>query len=75
MSGSALSNASQASKVEEEAQFPDRKQDLDHRELEKYMEDHKIRDILTEMMAHLVENRCEDPIQGCIDFIESYKPQ
>lgn len=60
---------------EQEAKFPDRKQDLDHRELDQYMEEHKIRKILTEMIAHLVENRCEDHIQGSIDFLSSYKPQ
>ena len=71
---SALSNVSNASSIKDEEvpYFPDRKQDLDHRELEQYMEEHKVRDILAEMIAHLVENRSEDPIQGALDFIENY---
>lgn len=56
-----------------EQKFPDRKQDLDHRSLDKYMEEHKVRDILAEMIAYLVEHRSEDHIQGCIDFLDQYK--
>ena len=57
-----------------EEKFPDRKQDLDHRELDKYMQEKKIRLILTDMIAYLVENRCEDHLQGAIDFLSNYKP-
>ena len=58
---------------QQEEKFPDRKQDLDHRELEKYMKEKKIRVILTDMIAYLVENRCEDHLQGAIDFLSNYK--
>ena len=58
---------------QEEQRFPDRKQDLDHRELDKYMEQHKVRDVLAEMIAFLVERRSDDHIQGAIDFFEQYK--
>lgn len=83
MTSSSLSNASRTSAAshassqaeDNEPKFPDRKQDLDHRELEKYMEEHKVREILTEIMAYLVENRCDDPIQGSIDFLKEYKPK
>jgi hypothetical protein len=54
------------------AHFPDRKQDLDHRELNAYMEKNKIRDILAEMIAYLVEHRSEDHIQGALDFLDAY---
>jgi hypothetical protein len=54
------------------APFPDRKQDLDHRGLNAYMEQHKVRDILWEMIAYLVEQRSEDHIQGALDFLEQY---
>ena len=57
----------------EGAKFPDRKQDLDHRELDKYMADKKIRLILTDMIAYLVEKRSEDHLQGAIDFLSQYK--
>lgn len=60
-------------KDQEPPQFPDRKQDLDHREVDKYMEDHKVRDVLAEMIAYLVEHRCDDHIQGAIDFLDQYK--
>jgi hypothetical protein len=61
-----------AETVAETPAFPDRKQDLDHRALEKYMEEHKIRSILAEMIAYLVERRADDHIQGAIDFLEQY---
>ena len=48
--------------------FPDRKQDLDHRELYYYMQEKKIRHILTDMIAYLVVHRYEDHLQGAIDF-------
>ena len=56
----------------QEEKFPDRKQDLDHRELDKYMQEKKIRLILTDMIAYLAEKRCEDHLQGAIDFLSSY---
>ena len=57
----------------QEEKFPDRKQDLDHRELDKYMQEKKIRIILTDMIAYLVEQRCDDTLQGAIDFLSEYK--
>jgi hypothetical protein len=54
------------------APFPDRKQDLDHRGLNGYMEKNRIRDILAELIAYLVEHRSEDHIQGALDFLEQY---
>jgi hypothetical protein len=53
--------------------FPDRKQDVDHRELNSYMEKHEVREILAGMIAYLVENRSEDHLQGAIDFLNQYK--
>lgn len=57
MTSSSLSNASRTSAAshassqaeDNEPKFPDRKQDLDHRELEKYMEEHKVREINNEL--------------------------
>ena len=60
---------------ESERKFPSRRQELDHRELNKYMEDHKIRELFTQMIAYLVENRCEDHVQGALDFLHKYKSQ
>lgn len=57
----------------EEQNFPDRKQDLNHRALDKYMQEHEIRKIFTEMLAYLVEKRSEDTLQGCLDFLQGYK--
>jgi hypothetical protein len=54
--------------------IPDRRQDLDHRELQEYMEKHRVRDILTEMIAYLVEHRSADHLQGALDFLNQYKP-
>ena len=68
-----MSEEKKVEEKQEEQKFPDRKQDLDHRELDKYMEEHKVRDVLAQMIAHLVEHRCEDHIQGAIDFLEQYK--
>ena len=58
---------------QQEEHFPDRKQELDHRDVDKYMEGHKVRDVLAEMIAYLVEHRSEDHVQGAIDFFEQYK--
>lgn len=60
-------------KEQEPPAFPDRKQELDHRDVDKYMDSHNVRDILAEMIAYLVEHRSEDHIQGAIDFLEQYK--
>ena len=38
-------------KEQEPPAFPDRKQELDHRDVDKYMESHNVRDILAEMIA------------------------
>ena len=54
-----------------EIPFPDRKQDLDHRDIQKYMDQHQIRSLLTEMISYLVENRPTDHIQGSIDFLKN----
>jgi hypothetical protein len=54
--------------------FPDRRQDLDHRDLQQYMEQKRVREILTEMIVYLVENRSLDHIQGAIDFLNQYNP-
>lgn len=51
----------------------ERKQDLDHRELQEYMEQHNIRGLFSEMLAYLVENQCEDHLQGMISFLETKK--
>ena len=56
---------------QEEQKFPDRKQDLDHRELDKYMKEKEVRPLFVEMISYLVENRCEDVIQGSIDFLKT----
>jgi hypothetical protein len=53
--------------------FPERKQDVDHRELNEYMEQKGVRDILAAMIAYLVEHRSEDHLQGAIDFLSEYK--
>ena len=57
-----------------EAPFPERRQDLDHRDLQKYMDNHKIKLMLTQMISYLVEKRSEDHLQGAIDFLKTYKP-
>jgi hypothetical protein len=59
----------------EPKKFPERKQDLDHRELDQYMKDKKVRTILTDMIAYLVENRCEDQLDGAIKFLSEYHVQ
>jgi hypothetical protein len=55
------------------APFPDRKQDLYHLGLNAYMEQHKVRDILFEMIPYLVEQRSEDHIQGALDFLDQHQ--
>ena len=58
----------------EEQKFPDRKQDLDHRELDNYMKKHHIRELFSSMLAYLVENRSEDTLAGAIAFLDQYQP-
>ena len=67
-------NSTSQNKPEQETKFPDRKQDLDHRDLDEYMRKHNVRQILTQMIAHCVEKRSEDPLQGAIEFLEDYHP-
>lgn len=56
----------------EEVKFPDRKQELDHRELEKYMEEKNVRKLFCDMLAFLVEKRCSDTLEGIIEFLKDY---
>jgi hypothetical protein len=53
--------------------FPDRRADLDHRDLNEYMETKKVRSILTEMICYLVEQRADDHIDGAIRFFDQYR--
>lgn len=57
-----------------ESKFPDRKQDLDHRELQAYMEKHHIRQMFAQMIAYLVEKRSEDTLVGALEFLDKYQP-
>ena len=58
----------------DEQKFPDRKQDLDHRELDDYMRKHHVRELFSSMIAYLVENRSEDTLQGALEFLDQYQP-
>jgi hypothetical protein len=53
--------------------IPDRRADLDHRELDDYMKEKGVRSILTEMICYLVERRSEDHITGALQFLNEYK--
>ena len=58
-----------------EEKFPDRKQDLDHRELENYMQEKGVRKLFCDMLAFLVEQRPDDTLEGMLKFLNEHGHQ